>query len=148
MSTNKMYYLAGPMTGIDKFNYPLFFQVAASLRELGYMVINPAEQDTPDVMRAVYASDGSPGTTPGFTWGDALAHDVKLVADHVDALAVLPGWEESKGACTEVWLATICDKPVYEILRRDPPRYRWWPALDPIPVSTIAAKLMAKLLKA
>jgi hypothetical protein len=41
-------YVAGPMTGIKDFNYPAFNAVAASLREAGYLIENPAEHGTVD----------------------------------------------------------------------------------------------------
>jgi len=109
-----IYYLAGPMSGIPKFNYPLFFDTAAKLRKEGHLVVNPAEQDTPEVMREVLASEtGDITKLNGPSWGQFLAHDVKLVADSVDAIIVLPGWQNSKGACTEVFIATLLGKPVF-----------------------------------
>ena len=110
----KVYYLAGPMSGIPQFNYPTFFKYAARLRDAGYTVVNPAEQDTPEVMKAVLASeDGDITKLDGPSWGQFLAHDVKLVADSVDALVVLPDWDKSKGACVEVLIATLLGKPVH-----------------------------------
>lgn len=46
------YYLSGPMTGIPKYNYPLFEQVATRLRRMGLKVISPHEiSDPPPEMR-------------------------------------------------------------------------------------------------
>jgi hypothetical protein len=122
MSTEKIYYLAGPMSGIEQFNYPQFFSVAARLRRAGFLVVNPAEQDTPEVMRTVMSSeDGDLSKVDAPSWGEFLAHDVKLVADSVDAIVVLPGWEKSKGACTEVFIATLLGKPVHRGVRTERP---------------------------
>ena len=41
-------YIAGPMTGIEKYNYPAFNAKAAELRALGHHVENPAENPVPD----------------------------------------------------------------------------------------------------
>ena len=38
-------YIAGPMTGIPEFNYPLFNATAKALRATGVEVRNPAEND-------------------------------------------------------------------------------------------------------
>lgn len=77
-------YVAGPMTGYLGFNYPAFHAAATELRVLGYTVENPAENPRPtsdpwvDFMR------------------DALAQVIRS-----DAVALLPGWEQSRGAQLE-----------------------------------------------
>ena len=77
-------YVAGPMTGYPGFNYPAFHAAATELRVLGYAVENPAENPRPtsdpwvDFMR------------------DALAQVIRS-----DAVALLPGWEQSRGAQLE-----------------------------------------------
>jgi hypothetical protein len=161
MSTkdDKIYYLAGPMSGRASFNYPEFFEAAASLRAQGHYVVNPAEQDEPEVMRKVMQNKG--GDLSVYegedvpTWGQFLAHDVKLVADGVDAIAVLPDWQYSKGACTEVWIATLLNKPVYPLASRHysvstgfarTMQGNEWCLGSPMNKADIAAKLMGKLL--
>ena len=117
MATKRVY-LAGPMTGIPQFNFPKFDRIADGLREKGYVVISPAEMDDPETRAMALASpDGAPGsgTSKGETWGDFLARDVKLVADEVDAVAVMDGWSASRGARLECFVALLCDKPVYAI---------------------------------
>jgi hypothetical protein len=42
----KRLYLAGPMTGIEDFNYPAFNAMAERLRAAGYEVKNPADHGT------------------------------------------------------------------------------------------------------
>lgn len=116
-------YTAGPMTGLPQFNYPAFDSAATTLRRLGWDVVSPAELDDPDTRRMALASkDGSPGSgaANGETWGDFLSRDVKLISDEVDAVAVLPGWEESRGARLEVFVARICGKPVFRYAPSDP----------------------------
>jgi hypothetical protein len=110
-------YLAGPMTGLPQFNYPHFQSVAAILREEGFRVQSPAEMDDPATQAAALASaDGAPGTgsANGETWGDFLARDVKLLADDgIEAVAVLDGWEKSRGARLETFVAHLCGLPIY-----------------------------------
>lgn len=112
-------YTAGPMTGHPQFNFPIFDLTAEHLRAEGYEVTSPAELDDPNTRRAALASpDGAPGSgaANGETWGDFLSRDVKLIGDVVDAVAVLPAWESSRGARLETFAARISGKPVYEYL--------------------------------
>lgn len=109
-------YLAGPMTGIPQFNFPMFDRVAAALRAMGHEVINPAEEDSPEVRAAALASaTGSLAdlAPTGETWGDMLARDVKIVADQCDGIAVLPNWQTSRGALLEAVVAYLCGKPMF-----------------------------------
>ena len=91
-------YISGPMTGLPEFNFPAFNAAAAQLRSLGYEVINPAEF----------------GEGEGKTWADYMRKDIKALMDctHV---AVLPGWENSKGARLEVYLAGQLGMPVKDV---------------------------------
>jgi hypothetical protein len=81
-------YLAGPMSGIEALNFPAFAKAAAYLRAAGHEVINPAEEN-PD---------------HGMAWADALRADIPLLLT-CEAIALLPGWEESKGARLEHHIA-------------------------------------------
>ena len=111
------YYLAGPMTGIPQFNYPAFDEAAKFLRASEYDVVSPAELDDPETRRMAMSSpDGALGSgcVNDETWGDFLSRDVKLIADECKGVIVLPGWEKSRGARLEVFVALLCG---YEILR-------------------------------
>ena len=69
-------YLAGPMTGIPKFNYPAFEAAAEALRQKGHEVVSPAEMDSDEIKAISMASpDGKWGGNElaGDTWGDMLA---------------------------------------------------------------------------
>ena len=116
-------YLAGPMSGIAQFNYPLFLKAAEELREKGWEVLCPAEMDDDHVREAAMSCEE--GSFAEFdaklaelghekeTWGDFLSRDVKLVADDVDGVVVLPGWEVSRGARLELYVALTVRKPIY-----------------------------------
>lgn len=90
MSTNKpaRVYLSGPMTGLPKLNFPAFATYAEYLRELGFSVVNPAEIN--------------PDTT--MTWAACMRADIKALCD-CDAIALMPGWEHSRGAHLELHIA-------------------------------------------
>lgn len=84
-------YIAGPMTGLPDFNYPAFFKAADRLRGAGFEPINPARK-----------REGVPHQ--GATWLDYMRHSLRDIAD-CDGIAMLPGWEGSRGAAIEVRLA-------------------------------------------
>ncbi len=110
-------YLAGPMTGKPQFNYPLFDRVAAALRAEGYEIFSPAEMDNPEVRAEAMAN--MTGIMPetnkisGETWGDFLARDVKLIADELDGIILLPEWDTSQGARLEAFVSINCGYPAY-----------------------------------
>jgi hypothetical protein len=116
MIKERCVYIGGPMTNIPKFNFPAFDEAAKQLRKEGFEVWSPAEMDDKETRRmAMKSPDGAPGSgsSKGETWGDFLARDVKIVADKVDAVVVIPGWHKSKGARLETFIAFVCNKPIY-----------------------------------
>jgi hypothetical protein len=100
-------YIAGPMRGIEAFNFPAFDAAAEQLRALGYEVFNPADHDREQHGDAV--NDSATGdlddiADTGFTLRAALAADAAWICEHADAVALLPGWDSSKGASAEAAL--------------------------------------------
>lgn len=105
------YYLAGPMTGIPQFNFPMFEAATRDLRARGYEIITPHELDSDTIKTEAMASnDGKlhDGKVGGETWGDLLSRDVKVVADEVKGIILLPGWPKSKGARLECFVGLLC----------------------------------------
>lgn len=118
MHDDGTYYLAGPMTGIPQFNYPEFFRIAKALRAEGFDIISPAEQDSPAKLELILESpDGDLSKMPPSvgTWGDFLSHDVKLIADGVNGIFFMPGWQKSRGARLEAFVGITCAKELAEI---------------------------------
>lgn len=105
-------YLAGPITGVPYYNVHLFEAAAAFLRAKGLDVVSPIEMDGPGWREcALLVPDGDPAKwtgVSGHTWGDMLARDVKAVADECRQIALLPGWERSKGARLEAFVGLLC----------------------------------------
>lgn len=99
-------YIAGKMSGLPDFNYPAFHTEAARLRAIGYHVENPAE---------------NPAQA---TWQDYMRQAVRQLVT-CDAVALLPGWENSRGALIENGLAVSLGIPVrkaaeYQAATADP----------------------------
>ena len=82
-------YLAGPMTGLPNLNFPLFHAEAARLRQEGHQVINPAEINT----------------DPAMAWETCMRADIAQLVT-CQAIALLPGWQKSRGATLEHHIAT------------------------------------------
>lgn len=87
------WYISGPMSNMPEFNFPAFHAAAATLRAEGLDVLNPAELDEAD--------DVPPGGRP---WEDYLRRDIRALMD-CRGIALLPGWEKSRGACLEAHVA-------------------------------------------
>ena len=87
-------YIAGPMRGIEKFNYPLFDKTAAMLRSLGLFVVNPTEVSA--LMGSSEEIDADKAMLERL-----FEADLALLKT-CDAIALLPGWERSEGAKREL----------------------------------------------
>jgi hypothetical protein len=110
-------YLAGPMSGYPAFNIPAFDRVAALLRGHRHDVVSPAELDGPETRQHLMRSKtgASEDLPDGETWGFYLARDIQLLADDgIKAVVVLPGWEKSRGARLETFVASaILGLPIF-----------------------------------
>lgn len=80
-------YISGPITGVK--NYEKAFQrVEDKLAAMGHAVVNPCKLS--------HEHDKS--------WGAFMREDIKALMD-CDAIALLPGWEDSTGARIEESIA-------------------------------------------
>lgn len=75
-------YVAGPMTGLPQFNRPAFFAAEAYLQGQGAWVMNPA-------------------VLPDGWEHDAYMRIAIPMLMECEAVAFLPGWQQSKGARQE-----------------------------------------------
>jgi hypothetical protein len=74
------------MSGIEDNNFPEFHRWAAALRSTGYEVVSPAE------------------IQEASTWELCLRADLRELCT-CDGIALMPGWENSKGAQLELHVA-------------------------------------------
>jgi len=94
------------MRGIPEFNFPAFATATADLRAQGHMVFSPAERDNRvhgcDISKGNLTGDENKAMIDhGFILRLALAADLDFICTTADAIALLPGWENSKGAQAE-----------------------------------------------
>lgn len=102
------WYLAGPMSGIPQFNFPAFFEAGKVLREAGHDIVSPAELDDREHAGEALASPHGDVGDSSVTWGQCLGRDVQIIADTVDGVVLLPGWENSRGARLEAFVGVLC----------------------------------------
>lgn len=94
-------YIAGPMTGLPKKNFPEFTKAAKRLRKRGFKVVNPAELE---LIKPLCVS-----------WEECLRRDMKHILLKCFAVATLNGWKRSRGANLEVYVAKQLDMPVHTL---------------------------------
>lgn len=88
MTTTRRIYVAGPMTGYPNLNFQAFHATAAALRSHGWHVENPAEINA----------------EPAAGWLTCMRADIARLVT-CDAIYMLPGWKQSRGARIEHSLA-------------------------------------------
>lgn len=108
-------YLAGPMSGIEQFNFPAFYEAAETLRAAGHDIVSPAEMDADDgIDGEAMASEDGDASKLSLTWAELLARDVMILGDEtetaVDGIVFLPGWISSRGARLEAFTALLSRK--------------------------------------
>lgn len=106
-------YIAGPMRGYEKYNFPAFDEASERFRRAGWEVINPAELD-----RAVGVHETTDPLPEGFLRG-AMERDLKAICG-CDAIALLPGWRKSSGVGVELALANLLGLAVINAITMKP----------------------------
>lgn len=81
-------YVSGPMTGLPEYNVHAFRRASFELRQAGYLVLDPSAK----------------GLIYGWTWKDYM-HAALREMLLCDGVALLTGWQDSRGARIEVDLA-------------------------------------------
>lgn len=80
-------YISGPMTGMPGHNNKAFMEAEKYLRDIGFDVWNPAHNPV-----------------EGFDWEDYMKVDLRGLLE-CDLIFMLPGWENSRGAKMEKYIA-------------------------------------------
>ena len=97
-------YISGPMTGIEPREYRRRFREAeAILRRHGYGCINPCRVWAcrwPWIYRAMEWVLGK-----RLAYAVVLCYDLLLLMTRADGIAMLPGWQASRGAQIENYVA-------------------------------------------
>lgn len=96
--TGPSVYIAGPMTGFEEHNYPLFNALATYLRDEGFVVRNPAENFGGDQTRKLY---------------EYIELDLEMVMD-TEGIVLMPGWRDSEGSRMEATVAKALNHKFYE----------------------------------
>jgi hypothetical protein len=116
-------YLAGPMRGIPNLNEAAFNAAAAKLRAEGHTVFNPAERDVetfgPNVLKSPSGSERTQARVAGLSVlafrREVFAADCAWICAHADAIYLLPGWQNSKGAIAERALGIALGLQIVEL---------------------------------
>lgn len=87
-------YISGPMTGRSRLNYEAFLRAAAELWAQGHEPVNPHDLNAPTM-----------------EYAEAMRVDLRALLD-CDAIHMLAGWEESRGASLERAVAMTCGIPL------------------------------------
>lgn len=88
----QVYYLSGPMSGIDEYNYPAFASGAEFLREAGFLVQSPHENPWPEGGAEMHAEE---------LWAHMMVLCEKQM-EKCDDIILLPGWYKSRGVTREL----------------------------------------------
>lgn len=102
-------YLAGPMRGYHLHNSEAFDLAADELRRAGHEVINPVDHD-----REI-GFDFNSQDIPRETFLSMFRWDLARVME-VEAVAFLPGWQRSRGACAERTVAHYLGLPCFDYI--------------------------------
>ena len=101
-------YVAGPMRGIDRFNFPAFDEARDYVIGLEkYQVISPADVDREEKLDLPDVND-----VPDNVFELCMRRDLEIVANS-HAIFLLKGWEASTGANNELFVANTCGVEVW-----------------------------------
>lgn len=95
---NDKIFISGKMTGVKDFNFPAFFETESKLLHEGYSVVNPARI-------SVELAHKQNKTLEQLDYIEILKKDMQQLLE-CDCIYMLPGWQGSRGANLELYVAT------------------------------------------
>jgi len=95
-------YLSGPITGMPNLNIDEFQKYEDKFKSLNFEVINPHKLHTEE-------------ETKTFEWHNFMRRDIGAMTE-CDFIVVLKGWEKSKGANLEVYIARNLSMPIIDAI--------------------------------
>lgn len=108
-------YLAGPMRGHEDFNRPAFDFAAYWLRYVGHEVHSPSEESVKlfgaAVRKNANGDEGALGGDPMTISRVVFALGSNWICLESDGVALLDGWEKSRGATAENAIANALPLP-------------------------------------
>ena len=112
----KRVYIAGPMTGYPSYNLAGFEYAAAQWKDAGYEAVTPFQSNS-IVWQRHHGVDFDP-TRDTCDYGDPILGEMLLedlaTLRSADCMAMLSGWEKSKGAKLEMLFAQSLGRPVFD----------------------------------
>jgi hypothetical protein len=96
------------MSGFDDFNFPAFFNAEKKLKKSGHVPWNPAQKDIDEWGNIENIKKKA-------NYRDCMRKDLNCLLDWAEAIYLLNGWEQSRGAKIEKALAEVLNlEIIYE----------------------------------
>lgn len=137
------FYIAGPMRGYPRFNFPAFDEARDLGIRLRYNMISPADMDRNSGFHETNPPSAAEGAamTRTFVERDTKAL-LSLRAENGDGIALLPGWEKSTGALAEFFIARWLGLKVVDARTFEPFSQMELSHLKLIPIMNAARKTL------
>ena len=103
MDFDLTYYLSGPMSGYEKYNYPAFTAACETLRATGLKIESPHENPWPAAHETM---------TPDELWSHMMDICIKQM-DKCQGMILMKGWPQSSGSRQELQIAMQKNWPVW-----------------------------------
>lgn len=101
VNTSLKYYIAGPMSGLEHFNYPAFAAAEVQLKGMGLDVVSPRTAPWPADHEEMDSKD---------LWRAMIRATMKMLLD-CEGIILLKGWSKSNGANLELTVAKRLEMP-------------------------------------
>lgn len=102
-------YIAGPMTGIERFNFPAFDKARQDLKKLGYDAVSAVDMHRSRGFYAKGLTGNENLSDIGLSLNEIVRDDINMLLD-CDCIYMLKGWRNSKGAKAEKAVAEWAGK--------------------------------------